>query len=202
MRRALSLLGCLTLAACADLTGLPGSSAQVTRLALFDGAVVAAGPQGYCIEPRASRPSDGFAVLAGCDVIAGTGDSNSPNGFVTVQIGSAGSGLGPDIDGLAALLRSDRGRGLLSQSGQPGDIRVQGTVAVVGGVTVRFTDDAPPPVAGLQQSEWRGFLDIQDRLTTVSVRGLAAAPLGTDDGQGLLQAVMQAMQQVNGAATR
>ena len=201
MHRALFGLGCLALAGCADIAGLSGGSAQVTRLALYGGDVVAAGPQGYCVDPRSSRPADGFAVLAGCDVITGQGQAAGPAGFVTVQVGAAATGLGPDMASLPDLLRGDGGRSLLSQTGQPGDIRVQGATLAAGGATVRFTDEAAPPVSGLQQSEWRGFLDIDDRLTTVSVRGLAAAPLGTDEGQGLLQGVMQAMRQVNGATT-
>ena len=190
----------LALTGCADIIGFGPSSEQITRLALRDGSVIGTAPNGYCFETRASRTADGFAVLADCAVIAGTGDLSAPNGFVTVQVGETGSGLGSDVSVLAAFLETDAGKTLLSQTGTAGDIRVRSVASRLGGVTVRFVDGAAPPVAGLQQTEWRGFFDIKGRLTTVAVRGLDAAPLGTDDGQALLENVMRAMQQANGGA--
>ncbi|MEL6574244.1 MAG: dihydroxy-acid dehydratase, partial [Pseudomonadota bacterium] len=64
-------------------------------------------------------------------------------------------------------------------------------------VTVRFRDSNPAPVAGLQSTEWRGFFDVNGRLATVAVRGLSAAPLGTDDGEVLLARTIAAVRQAN-----
>lgn len=188
------------LSACADLTGGEDAAPQVTRLSLLDGSVIATGPQGYCMVPTVSRPGDGFVVAARCDLLAGAADWAVPMGFMTIQVGAPASALGADMAALPELLRSDAGKALLSQSGAGDEITVQDAGANAISATVRFDDAAPPPVAGLQQTEWRGFLDLSGRLATVSVRGLADAPLGTDEGLILLEQAMQALRAANPTA--
>ncbi len=197
LQRAGSVLALTLLAACADIVGFGGGGPQITRLALFDGTVVAATPARYCIATTVSRPADGFAVMAPCGVINGSDGPATADGFVTVQVGPFGSTLGADLDTLPALLRSDAGKALLNDAGNADSIRVQNTALAGGGATVRFLDLSPPPVTGLQQTEWRGFVDIGSRMATIAVRGLDTAPLGTDDGQILLEQVMQSLQRAN-----
>jgi len=114
-----------------------------------------------------------------------------------VQVGADGSALGANQNALAAFLNTEAGRGLLSVSGEPSDIRVQKADMRSGGVTVQFWDQGAPAIVGAQKQEWRGFFDLNGRLTTIAVRGRAAAPLGTDEGQVLLDRAMAAMQQAN-----
>ena len=47
---------------------------------------------------------------------------------------------------------------------------------------MRFTDTAPPLVRGLERVEWRAFLDLRGRLTTVSLRGFTRALVGQARG--------------------
>jgi hypothetical protein len=68
-------------------------------------------------------------------------------------------------------------------------------------VVVRFSDQAPAAIAGLEPVEWRAFLDIRGRLTTISLRGFARAPLPAEQGLRLLSQAIGAMRQANAAAT-
>lgn len=186
------------LAGCAEL-GPP--TPPTPALALYGGEVIAAVPEGYCIETKASNARTGFAVMVACEVIAGETDRPRLNGFVTVQVGAAGSGIvASDPDGFASFLSSTAGESLLSVNGSAGTVTVGRVTQTQGGVTVRFTDQSAPPVAGLGTTEWRAFVDIKGRLTTIAVRGLAGDPLSASEGQSLLESVLRSML-ANNAAT-
>ena len=93
-------------------------------------------------------------------------------------------------EGLMSLLGSDAGAGLLSATGNGDNITVIGAEAEENTVTVRFNDDGAPPIKGLDDAEWRAFTDINGRLVTVAVRGLASAPLTEGTGSWLLGLVV------------
>lgn len=190
-----ALLGLgVTLVGCAPLDLGPGTRA----LALLDGAVVAQGPEGYCVDRRTSRPATGFAVMGGCAIIAALPIMPRTEALITVQFGGAESGA---VEGreaaLVALLRSARGVALLSSDGQPEAILVDGIEQAPGIVLVRFTDTGPPLVAGLEQVEWRAFLDLRGRLTTVSLRGFTRAPLGQARGLELMAEAVATLRAAN-----
>lgn len=187
-------LGAVAVTGCADITG-SGTDAEVTSLPLFGGEAVVTSPSDYCIAPGASSPATGFAVMGRCADAA----PGSPEGFVTVQMGPAGSGLSTaDATALEDLLQSEAGRGLLSSNGAAAAVTVETTEVEGDAVTVRFRDRGPAPVEGVQATEWRGFFDVGGRLATVSVRGLTVAPMGTDDGEVLLARTIAALRTANG----
>ena len=186
------------LAACADITGGGPNGPQITSLALYDGSVTVAAPANYCVAPQASRPAEGFGVLVNCTTLRGESNITAPKGVVTVQVAQPGTALSDaEAAGLAALIKTDAGRALLSQTGTASDIAVQSAVQSGSAVVVRFADSAPPPIAGLHTIEWRGFLALNGRLATVAVRGLADAPLGTDEGAEILARAINALQMAN-----
>ncbi|MEL6572635.1 MAG: hypothetical protein AAFQ64_13295 [Pseudomonadota bacterium] len=191
---AAGLFALAALVACADITSFGTPSTETTTLRLLGGQAVAAAPQDFCIAQSVSRPADGFVVMARCESAEGP----SAEGVITLQVGEAGTGLAAsDATALRELLRSETGRALLSQSGDADAISVETTEVAEDAVTVRFRDREPAPIAGLQSTEWRGFLDVNGRLATIAVRGLAAAPLGTDDGEILLAQSIAAVRRAN-----
>lgn len=199
----ISVASALCVLAACDITGSGPSGPQVTSLALYDGSVTVTAPQNYCIASQASRPIEGFGVLVNCTTLRGDGNVTAPKGVVTIQVAQPGTALSPsDAAGLAALVQTDTGRALLSQSGTATDISVQSARQSGDTVLVRFVDAAPPPIAGLHTTEWRAFLAVNGRLATVAVRGLADAPLGTDEGAQLLDRVILALQSANAPAER
>jgi hypothetical protein len=191
----------LLIAGCAEIGNLGAPTPPTPALALYGGDVIAAVPEGYCIETKASKPRSGFAVMVACEVISGGSDRPRLNGFAVVQVGAAGSAaVAADIDGFQDFLTTTAGENLLSVNGNASTVTVGAFKQTSGAVTVRFSDQAAPPVAGLQATEWRAFVDINGRLTTIAVRGLAEEPLSEYSGQTLLESVLAAMLANNQAA--
>ncbi len=188
----------LLVAGCADLGSLGAPTPPTPAIALYGGDVIAAVPEGYCIETKASKPRTGFAVMVACEVIAGVNDRPRLNGFAIVQVGEAGSAaVASDPNAFQAFLGTAAGENLLSVNGNASTVTVSGFKRTSGAVTVQFTDEAAPPVSGLQTTEWRAFVDVKGRLTTIAVRGLAGMPLTASEGQALLESVLRSMLAIN-----
>ena len=194
MRHALSALIILGLTGCE--AGLDGRG--VRTLSMLEGAVSVRGPEGYCVDQQSSRPSSGFAVLAGCALVSDAAMMPTLEGLITVQIGSANSASvsGAEAE-LAGLLRTAQGAQLLSAAGNPASVQVVRVDRADGVVVVRFSDAAPAPLPGLEPSEWRAFLDIRGRLTTISLRGFDRAPIPSDQGLRLLSQAIGALRSAN-----
>lgn len=192
----------LTMAGCGGISELAGVSLGDPQpsAALLGGAVTAVGPDNFCVDGRASRPRDGFALFAPCRLLTGDGPGVPGLALITVQAGAAGTasvaGSEPVFE---AFLRTDAGATLLSSTGDAAAITLRGSRAGGGTVTAFFDDTAPPPIPGTQPTEWRGFVDLSGRLVTVSVRGLADAPLSVSVGDALLRQALVALQEVNAA---
>lgn len=194
MRPGLGLVLLMTLMGCE--TGL--ETRGIRTLSVLDGAVSVRGPEGYCVDQQSSRASSGFAVLAGCALVSDAAMMPSVEGLITVQIGAAGSAsvAGAEAE-LVALLRTAQGAQLLSAAGNPASVQVARVDRAEGVVVVRFSDATPAPTPGLEPLEWRAFLDIQGRLTTLSLRGFDRAPIPSEQGLRLLSQAIGAMRAAN-----
>lgn len=187
---ALALLG-----ACAV---MPGGG--VERLVILQGAVTVEGPEGYCVDTGLSRPGRGFAALANCAIISDIALAPGIDGFITVQVGEAGTaGVTGAETTLAALLQSPDGAALLAGDNDPATIVMDTVESSAGLVIVHFTDTGAPLSPGLEQLEWRAFLDLGDRLTTIGVRGFARDPLSRADGLRLLNRAVFSLRAANSA---
>lgn len=170
----------------------------IRTMALLDGTVSVRGPEGFCVDQQASRPVTGFAALAGCAVISDAVLMPALEGLITVQFGASGSATvtGAEAE-LAGLLRSAQGAALLSSTGDSGTIHIARVDRADGVVVVRFSDAAPAPTPGFEPLEWRAFLDIRGRLTTISLRGFDRAPIPADQGLRLLSQAIGALRAAN-----
>jgi hypothetical protein len=170
----------------------------IRTLSVLDGAVSVRGPDGYCVDQQSSRAGSGFAVLAGCAVVSDATMMPTLEGLITVQIGAAGSasvtGAEPEM---AALLRTSLGAQLLSATSNPASVQVARVDRADGVVVVRFSDATPAATPGLEPSEWRAFLDIRGRLTTISLRGFVRAPIPSEQGLRLLSQAIGALRAAN-----
>lgn len=197
MRTVLSLGLMAALGACVAL-----GTGGVQSLAVAGGAVTVQGPEGYCVDTRVSRPSRGFAALASCALISDIAVVPGIEGLITVQVGSAGSAIveGAEQD-LARILRSETGAALLASDGAPSSVVMDRVETSAGLVIVHFTDRAPPAIDGLEQLEWRAFLDINGRLVTIGVRGFQRAPLTPAEGLRLLNRAAYSLRLANSLDT-
>ena len=181
----MALLGMLAISAC-----MPAGTAT-RSVSLGDGAVIATTPEGYCVDDVASKPARDFAILAPCATLGAEAAVPDVIGVATVQVGPADSGsIATDELSLRDYLITDDGARLLSQSGDAADVDILSSQAFNSQVMIHFKDAGPPPVSGLQGEEWRAFTNINGRLVTIGVRGLAIAPLTEGPGATLLKLVL------------
>ncbi len=184
MTRALACLaGVSAIAACTPVT-------TQNSVIFAESSVIVQAPTGYCVDGPASKPSTGFAVVAPCATLGGTQAAPSTTAVATVQVGAAGSGaVAGSETALREFLETEAGAALLSSAGDSSTISEVDAQAADGRVIVHFTDSAPHSMPGLQAQEWRAFKDINGRLVTVALRGLASVPLSESTGIWLLNAV-------------
>jgi len=193
LRRLTAFLGCVVLSAC-----MLTAPERATTFA--DGAILLQAPAGYCVDTVTSRSASDFAVMAPCATLGLEAPAPQIVGLVTAQAGAPESGtIVTDEIALRDFLITDAGRALLSTTGAASEITVLSTQAFDDQVMVRFRDQGPPPLAGLQNEEWRGFVQVDGRLVTISVRGLAAAPLQDGPGAALLKQVIAGLSPTSNA---
>ncbi len=179
--RVIVLLGFVALPACVQF----GGPKPVQSLAMFDGEVTVNAPIGYCVVMEASEPSKGFAVLAGCGSVIADVSRKNPAGIATIQIGDVGSAIVDDEeDDLVAFLSSDGGAKLMGATPD----EVWGKDGMVG---VHFADGGEFRVNGIQDSEWRVFVDKGERLVTIRLRGSYLNPVSADRGYSILSSMAQ-----------
>jgi len=140
--------------------------------------------------------------VASCKSLGVKDAKSVRSAIATVQVGRVGTAIVDDDPvTLAAVLQGPQGAAILAPSGASDAVKVQDVAVDDARVTVVFDDTSPPAIRGAQAKEWRGFLDIADRLVTVTVRGLDKAPLSDAAGAALLQKVMDGMVDINTTQT-
>ncbi|MCG3269507.1 dihydroxy-acid dehydratase [Yoonia sp. I 8.24] len=180
------------LACFAGVLAIPACTPVATQNSVIfvESSVIVQAPTGYCVDGPASKPGAGFAVIAPCASLGGTQAMPSAAAVATIQIGAANTGA---VDGsetaLRDFLKSNTGAALLSSSGDSSTISAVEAQAADGRVIVHFNDSAPHSLPGLQTQEWRAFKDVNGRLVTVALRGLASVPLDDSTGIWLLNAM-------------
>lgn len=184
----------LSLAGCSGFD-LGSDPAPVKRAALLGGAVGVAGPEGFCVDVADSRLARGFALMAPCASLGLEGVSYPARpALITVQAGRTGTAAVTGSEpAFAGFLETANGAALLSQSGVAETISAVSTSTSENKVVVSFEDSEDTPLAGTQDREWRGFVDIDGRLVTIAVRGIASEPLGESGGAALMDAAIAAV---------
>lgn len=184
----------------ASIVSAPSATSQGIRtLSLLGGDVEVRGPDGYCVDQTASDARRGFAVLAGCALLS-EGAAVMPilDGLITVQFGAESTASVTDNEeAFATFLKTDIGLGLLAGSGNSANVSQAVTITDRAGVLVRFHDTSGPAFAGTAGPQWRGFLDINGRLATISVLSFERAVLSRAEGERLLVVAMAELAEAN-----
>ena len=180
-------------------TAPDATSEGIRTLSLLGGDVRVRGPEGYCVDQGASDARRGFAVLAGCALLSDdAGFMPTLDGLITIQFGDEGTAsVTGNETAFAQFLESDSGRGLLASSGDLGSVSDVSTIEGDTGVLARFEDTSGPVFTGTSGPQWRGFLDINGRLTTISVLSFDRDALSRGEGERLLTVAMDELGEVN-----
>ena len=175
------------------------TSQGIRTLSLLGGDVRVRGPEGYCVDQAASDARSGFAIIAGCVLLTDNTDlAPVLDGLITVQFGDEETASVTEREeAFASFLDSGAGRNLLATSGDAADLVDMVSQIEGSAVLVRLEDTSLPAFAGTNGTQWRGFFDVNGRLTTVSVLSFDRAPLNQSQAEQLLIATMNELTAVN-----
>lgn len=205
MRAAAVLAGLLGLAAC-DGTGMMSGSPTRTTLNVAGQPVTLAAPPGFCIDSSStSVTAEGaFVLMSDCALLGSAGDAERRRigAALTASVsagGLAGEGDDPaqDLAGLAEFAATPEGRAVLGRSGRSDHVRILATETRRDVLYLLVEDRGPQPVAGIDRRFWRAFLELDGRMTVLSVLGFEGAGIDPQQGLNHLVAFADALQSAN-----
>ncbi|MBN2907654.1 MAG: hypothetical protein JXJ18_13170 [Rhodobacteraceae bacterium] len=193
---ALALSGCVGTGpqAGSGTGGFAFSRAAPQKLAVAGGTVTIAGPQGFCIDGRASRDgADGaFVLMASCAAITRNRKAPVPpeEALLTASV-SPQPGPGGSAKDRALVLKryfaSDEGRAALARDGRPGSIAIDEMRDRDGLFLIHARDRSAGLASGLRDDFWRAIFEVNGRIVTASVVGMEAQPFSTSTGLNILR---------------
>ena len=186
-RVASAVLGLAVLAACAG-----GFGGQVQRdVTVADDAVTIAGPRGFCVDPRATKDSEGqaFVLLGNCAILA-QGNQPQPDYQALLTAAVRENFGGPISERFSAVreyLKTEDGRALLSRSGDPATVSILDTLARGDVLYIYARDTSDGYAPNMSSEHWRAVFDLQGLIVSVAVLGFENQPISKRDGLAALQ---------------
>lgn len=166
--------------------------------------VTIAAPRGFCIDEAATNvsASGGFVMASDCALlgsagVAAEGDANPLGAVLTASVSAAQLPEGGTLPELTRFVETPQGRAALGRSGRPDRIKVLATRTRGDVLYVLVEDRGPQPIAGIEPRFWRAFLDVEGRLTVLTVLGFDGAGVDPTAGLALIQRFADTVQAVN-----
>ncbi len=177
--------------------GGPGTSrAAPTELAVAGGAVVIAGPPGYCVDTRASRDRSGsaFVLLGSCASISNDPEAPIPSvpGILTASVEDGAGDVDAflrSLDQTEAFIRSDQGRAALARDGSAASVQVLESLRQDEALYLRISDSSGG-IQGVAPEYWRGLFDLNGRLVTASAMSFSDRPMSSGHALDTLRAFL------------
>ena len=185
--------------------GSDGDSAD-REVAVTSDAVTITGPQGYCVDPTATRnrSETAFVLMGNCAVISNARSAGQPavNAVLTASVSEAdpGRSLRESIPELDDFFRSDTGRELLSRSGDAETVQILDSFHQGDVFYLRARDASAGDIQDVSAEYWRAYMDLGARIVTLSVLGIEGQPLSSEQGLATLRQFTGAVAAANVAA--
>jgi hypothetical protein len=184
-------------------TGSP-SRAKVT---VAGRSVVIAAPPGFCVDqPSTTMTNAGaFVLMSDCALLDHRSGRRTPVGAaLTASVSSGGlGGEGDDeaatLDDLEGFLDTADGRALVGRSGRADRVRILSKQREGEVLYVLVEDRGRQPIAGIDPRFWRAFLEVNGRMTVLSVIGFEGSGPGLQDALDQLAAAAAAIRAANPA---
>ena len=198
----LVLAAALSLSACVPGAPLATGGSATRAASVAGGAVVLAGPQGYCIDRGAIRDRAGtvFALFGTCAALSGSAGAGQPSrpAILTASVApGAPEGFEASFPQLATFFRSEPGRAALSRAGKAGTVAVDRVSSRGKVLYLHVRDGAKAAGLPVEQDYWRAILAVGGHMVTLSVMSLEAAPVTDAEKRQILGAFVAAVQGAN-----
>ncbi len=197
------LLGLGFLASCMSLGG--DDAAAPRSVQVTSDLVTITGPRGFCVDPTSTQNGGGtgFVLLGNCAAISGSARAAQPDVAAvltaTVSAPSEGASLTANLDALDGFFRSDDGRALLSRSGDASSVQILETRTSGAMFLLHARDTSAGDMVGVATDYWRAYMDIGQRLATLSVLSLTDADISDATALATLTDFAGAVRQANSA---
>ena len=211
LRAGAVVLAGLVLAACdpATMAAMSGGSPSRARVTVAGRPVVIAAPPGFCIDaPSTTTTTAGaFVLMSDCTLLGQQGPRNraAPVGAALTAsvssggLGGEGDGEAATLDDLEAFLDTADGRALVGRSGRADRVRILSKQQKGDVLYVLVEDRGQQPIAGIDPRFWRAFLEVNGRMTVLSVIGFEGTGPGLQDALDKLAATAAAIRAANPA---
>ena len=170
--------------------------------------IAISGPTGFCVDPTSTRESDdtAFVILGNCAAVSGQADAPQPAvpALLTAAVSDrAGADvLDEPLDTLAEFFTSSDGRRLLSRSGNPNSVEILETRVERNMLFIHARDTSAGAFSGVAEDYWRAYMEVEDRLATLSVLALEEAAVTDEDALATLSDFASAVRRANRGGTR
>jgi len=168
--------------------------------------ITVSGPEGFCVDPASARDSDdtAFVLLGSCAAIGRSRRAAEPvvPAFLTVAISAPGDPgrIAANLDGMHAFFRSAEGRRLLSRNADADSVAILDTGSDGDVFVLHARDTGAGAIDGVQLEHWRAYMDMRDRIATLSVLGLEGHGMADAQGRSILRAFVRSMRSANSGA--
>jgi hypothetical protein len=199
--RASVLLAALVLSGC--IGGGGGTGGAPAEAVVTSDMIVVTGPRGFCVDETATRAEGdtAFVLLGNCAAISASRRADQPEVPVvlTAAISEASDtgSIAESIAELDAYFRSEVGRTVLSRTQDAGTVTVIATIAEPDMFLLHASDTSAGAMEGVSDDYWRAYLDLGERIATLSVFALEDRGVTAEDGLGALRAFAATMRQAN-----
>lgn len=199
-RSFLALLAAALLAACFETVALRDAVtrdlaqvAPVGAVGVLGGTITIAGPDGWCVDPGATRETDeqAFALLRPCRA----GRASPVLGVTVTDTRVPPGDRAAQLSQLADFLVTDAGRGQLSRRGRPGDVTLEPPRIRDGALWLYLTDSGNPEA--FEPGYWRVVMPLAGRLVTLTALSLAAAPSNRAAGEAAMAGLIEVLRRRN-----
>ena len=162
-----------------------------TRLSVMGGDVLVTGPEGFCIDVKGSRETQGnaFALMGSCAAITHRPDAPEPArpAVLTATVMTAGDApLAESFPQMAAFFASDAGRAALARSGRARDLTIRRAFSRGDVFVIAARDTSRFEGPKVEPDYWRALFDLDGHIVSASVLALRGKPIPDAAAESLL----------------
>lgn len=185
LKSALCVGVCVLASGCENVLAVSRGIPVETQVVVADGAVVVAGPRGFCVDPKSTRTVGNvpFVVMGNCASISG--DGRAPQPGIEAVLTATVATMDPSFafnssdPALPVFFEGAAGRAALSRAGNPQTVEVIDSFARGPVFYVHARDTSPGPVDNIDETHWRAVFGVNGRVVSASVldfKGSAVSP--------------------------
>lgn len=198
-------------AAAAALAGLSacdpsavGAGADSATVTVSGRDVTVAAPPGFCVDPASTNvgATGAFVMVTDCGLVGGRGaegDAVPAGAAMTASVSAGGGAPARSLAEIERFARTVEGRAALGRSGRPDAVRIRAARIRDDVLYLLVEDGGPQPMDGVERQFWRAFLEVEGRMTVLSVLGFEGAGVGPSEGLAYVQSFADAIRRANPA---